>query len=89
MKSTSWVALAVLAVLIGVIVWSSLDQGGVHCEVCITYRGREACRAVDGGTEEDARRGAVTNTCAFLASGVTESMACERTAPSSSSCRAR
>jgi hypothetical protein len=89
MKATSWVALIVLVVLGGFIVYSSLGQGGVRCEVCIAFRGRDACRAVDGASEHDARNAATTNACAFLASGVTDSMACERTPPTKTDCRTR
>ena len=89
MKSTSWVALAVLPVLGGVIVYSSLHQAGVRCEVCIEFRGRDVCRAVDGANEHDARMAATTNACAFLASGVTDSMACERTPPRKAECNQR
>jgi hypothetical protein len=34
-----------------------------------------------------ARTSAINNTCALLASGVTDSMACERTPPSSLDCQ--
>ncbi len=86
MKWTSWVTLVALVVIIGGVVWSSFRIGGVRCEVCITFEGREACRAVDGNTAEEARMAAVTNTCALLASGVTQVIACERTPPTKSSC---
>jgi hypothetical protein len=85
-KSTSWVALVTLVLLIGFVVYSSFHVGGIRCETCITFEGRSACRAVDGATEQDARAAARTNTCAQLASGVTESMACERTVPSREDC---
>lgn len=86
MKSTSWVALVGLTAIIGIVVYTSFEVGGVRCEVCITFDGRSACRAVDGNTEEDALAAARTNTCAQLASGVTDSMACERTTPSRVDC---
>ena len=89
MKSTSWVALCTLVLLIGFIVYSSLHVAGVRCEVCIDFQGRSACRADDGATESDALSGARTNTCAQLASGVTETMACERTVPSRTDCKER
>ena len=89
MKSTFWLALAVLLVLGGLIVYSSLGQGGIRCEVCLEFRGRDVCRAVDGTNEHDARMVATTNACAFVASGVTESMACERTPPRKAECRPR
>jgi hypothetical protein len=89
MKWTSWVSLLGLGAVISFVVYTSLDVGAVRCEVCITFEGQQACRAVDGATEEDARRGAITNTCALLASGVTRTMACERTEPSRVHCDRR
>jgi len=85
-KTTSWVAFVALALVIGFVVWSSLRVGGVRCEVCIEFGGRQACRAVDGDTDHDALAAARTNTCAQLASGVTETMACERVTASRSEC---
>jgi hypothetical protein len=89
MKWTSWVALAGLALIGAVVVSTSLMVGGVRCELCVRFQGREACRAVDGTTEEEARTAAQTNACALLASGVTQTMACERTPPASATCTAR
>jgi hypothetical protein len=87
MKWTSWLAGVVLLAIVAVVVWSSLRVGSVRCELCMEFNGRRACRAVDGASEEDAFAAARTNACALLASGVTETMACERTPPASSSCR--
>ena len=87
MKWTSWVTAAVLLALIGFVVYSSLRVGGVRCEVCIDFGGRQACRAVDANSESEARTAAVNNACALLASGVTQVMACERTPPTRAECR--
>ena len=87
MKWTSWLALATLAGIVAVVVYSSFTIGGVRCEVCLDFRGRHACRAVDGTGEDEARAAARTNACALIASGVTETMACERTPPTSESCQ--
>jgi hypothetical protein len=86
MKWTSWVTAVVLLGLIGFIVWSSLHVGTVRCEVCIDFGGRQACRAVDGPTQAEARMSAINNACAFLSSGVTQVMACERTPPTREEC---
>jgi hypothetical protein len=88
MKWTSWASLIGLGAIVGVVVYTSFDVGAVRCEVCIRFEGREACRAVDGATEDEAQRAAVNNTCALLASGVTQTMACERTPPTRSQCSA-
>jgi hypothetical protein len=87
MKWTSWLALVGLLAIGGFVVYSSLTVGGVRCEVCIDFDGGHACRSVDGATEAEARMAAKTNACARLASGVTKTMACERTTPSSEACR--
>ena len=89
MKWTSWVTLVGIVAIVGVVVYTSLLEGGVRCEVCLEFGGREACRAVDGTIEADARHAAITNACAFLAAGVTQVMACERTAPTREHCGPR
>ena len=86
MKWTSWLAGAVLLAFAAFIVCSSLRVGGVRCEVCIDFEGRSACRAVDGATQQDALTAAHANTCALLAAGVTQTMACERTPATSTNC---
>jgi hypothetical protein len=88
MKWTSWLAAVVLVGIVTVVVVSSLRVAGARCEVCVSFRGREACRSVDAATEDEARRGAHANACALLASGVTDSLACDRTPESSARCTA-
>ena len=89
MKGTSWLALAALVGLGAVVVYTSFQAGGVRCEVCIEFGGGRACRAVDAATEREALTAARSNACALLASGVTNTMACERTEPASTACRRR
>ena len=81
MKWTSWVSLVGLGAVGTFVVYTSFHVGDVRCEVCITFEGHEACRAVDGATAEEAQQSAINNACALLASGVTQTMACERTTP--------
>jgi hypothetical protein len=87
MKWTSWVTLIGLGGIVALVIAASLEVGQVRCEVCIEFRGNRACRAVDGESEEQARVSAINNACALLASGVTDTMACERTPPSSLECQ--
>ena len=75
-------ALAVVALVI----FSLRGIQGVTCEVCITYNGQTACRTGQGRTREDAIVVAARSACAVLATGMTESMRCERTEPTSVSC---
>jgi hypothetical protein len=85
-STTGWIGLTALFLFMGYVVYRSLDVAGFRCEVCITYRGASQCRTVDGPTEEEARRSATTNVCAYLSSGVTDSMACSRTPPTKDAC---
>lgn len=89
MKWTSWVSLLGIAGVITVVVWSSFRVGAVRCEVCMTFAGRQACRTVDADTEDEARSGAIMNACALVASGVTDTMACQRSEPDRADCHAR
>ena len=77
MKRTSWVALGVILVVMTIVVYSTFQIGGVRCEVCITFHGRQVCRSVDGANEHEAQMAAITNACALLASGVTDTIACQ------------
>jgi|SRR5436309_3515432 len=75
-------ALAMLA-----LIWyASASLGQHHCEVCLAYGGQNVCRQADGASAEEARRTATDMACATLASGMTESLKCQRTEPRSVSC---
>jgi hypothetical protein len=81
------VTLAVLLPIVATVVYSSFHVDDFQCEVCIAFQGREACRTVKAKTEEEALRGAISNTCALLSSGVTDTLRCERTRPGKADCR--
>ena len=75
------------ALVMGGLIWyASVSLGGHHCEVCLSYRGAEACRSAEGSTVEEARRTAVDLACAELASGMTESLRCQNTPPARVTC---
>ncbi|GIW46021.1 MAG: hypothetical protein KatS3mg077_3303 [Candidatus Binatia bacterium] len=68
------------------VIYRSMHAAGYRCEVCVTFRGQQACRVVEGPTELEARSAAINNACALLAAGVTETLACERTLPDRAEC---
>ncbi len=84
----AWVAVLGLFGFMGFVVWRTLHLQGVRCEVCITYKGLSQCRTVEGEHEQDVHQSAVNNVCAYLASGVTDGIACMRTPPTKSECTA-
>lgn len=69
------------------VIAQSLVADAHSCEICIDYQGRSQCRTVSAATIEQAREGAITNACAFISSGVTETIACQRRKPTSERCR--
>jgi hypothetical protein len=83
MKKPVLVGIVFALIVLFVIVYSSMNLSGHKVEVCITFNGRSNCRTAAGATEEFARRTAITNACGEIASGVTDSIACENTQPTS------
>jgi hypothetical protein len=86
-RRAGWLLAAAFLLFVVLVIYRSFHVAGFRCEVCITFQGRQACRSVDGPTEREALSAAVNNTCAQLSSGVTDSMACERTPPTKRDCR--
>ena len=78
-----WIVL-LFGVLFLIVMYTSTRNLSAHrVEVCIEFRGRQACRAASAATPEAARRTATDNACAFLASGMSDSIACTNTPPTS------
>ncbi len=87
-RHTSAIAAAVVLVpVIGFIIYSSMNVAQFECTVCVPFDGMEDCRTVEGKTKEEGIRTAVTNACAHMTAGMTNSMRCERTQPSRAECR--
>jgi len=76
------IALFVIA-FVALVAYSTLHGPRFRVEVCMAVEGRSACRTVSGKSEEAALRGGITNACADLVSGVTETMQCEQSKPQS------
>jgi hypothetical protein len=77
---------AVAVVFLGAHVYVTFDQTGVECEVCIRYKGREACETVSAPDRPTAEMQARSSACTRLAGGVTETMACTRLRPTRMTC---
>jgi hypothetical protein len=81
MKKPVLVGILFVIVVLAVLVYSSMNLAGFRVEACMSYQGRTNCRTASGSTLEFARRAAITNACAEIASGVTDSIACEQAEP--------
>ena len=83
MNKTIVLAIAFVALVLIVLVYTTVGNARYRSEVCISFQNRTACRTAAAATEAQALRTATENACAQIASGVTDSMACENTAPQS------
>lgn len=81
MKKPVIIGIAFVVVVLAVILYSTMNLAAHRVEVCMQYRGLTNCRIASGSTREFALRSATTNACAGVASGVTDSIACEQSAP--------
>jgi hypothetical protein len=82
-KKTILIAVAFVAIFLAFVVFTTFHGDRVRVEVCMAFRGHSDCRTASAPNRQEAVRTAVTNACAQLASGVTDSMQCENTPPES------
>ena len=83
MKKSVVLAIAFFAIVIGAVVYTTMSASAskYRCEVCVEFQGQTKCRTAAADTEMQARRTAQENACAFISSGVTDSMQCGNTQP--------
>lgn len=83
MKKPVLLGILFVLIVLGFIVYSTLNLAKVRVEVCMTFNGQTQCRTAGADTEEHALRAATDNACATIASGVTDSIACDHATPQS------
>lgn len=83
MKKTSLLVVLFLLAFVAILIYSTMGLKRFRVQVCIDFQGRTSCRIASASTRQQALRSATENACALLASGMTDSMACTATPPSS------
>jgi hypothetical protein len=81
MKKPVLIGVIFIAVVLAVIIYSSMNLAKIRVEACMQFNGQTNCRTAAGSTKDFALRTAITNACAGISSGVTDSIACERGEP--------
>ncbi|HLJ14650.1 MAG TPA: hypothetical protein VKV15_09155 [Bryobacteraceae bacterium] len=81
MTKPAIIGLFIFLAIAGYIVYSTLTATRHRVNVCMTFNGRTECRTAAGTTRDFALRSAVTNACALIASGVTDTVRCEQSQP--------
>lgn len=81
MKKPVVAGIIFVLIVLGVIVYSSMNLAKHRVEVCVLFNGRTNCKTASAATEEFALQAAVTNACGEIAFGVTDTVNCEHTPP--------
>ena len=84
MRKPVLVGVVFIVGMLAAIIYSTMGSNEFRVQICLNFKGRgEVCKVASGATEEFARRSALTNACGQVASGVTDTIACENTPPTS------
>jgi hypothetical protein len=78
-------ALGVAAAL-ALLGWLAMSGQTETCEVCVSFRGRQACRTASAATVDEAQRHAQATACALVTGGVTQDLECQRSVPEAVRC---
>ena len=74
-----------LAFLAGVI-YFTLQENAVECEVCVRFEGRSACNTSTAADRDSAIMQATSSACSRVSGGVTKGIRCTNTPPSRLRC---
>jgi len=80
-KKAALIGVVFLLAVIAAIYYSTATLAAHRVEVCMEFNGMTSCRTVSGSEKEQTLRTAISNACATISSGVTDSMACDRAEP--------
>jgi hypothetical protein len=70
--------------ILAMIIYMTFSLGSrVRGEICMEFNGRSTCKTVSGDTREHVLQTGVSNACADIAGGVTDTINCEHTPPKS------
>jgi len=78
--------LACAAAFFAALYYVTLVESSVSCTVCVEFGGGRSCSTVAGPDREQVVAQATSTACTTLSAGVTQSMACMRTPPYSTTC---
>lgn len=86
MNKTTVIAILFALLVLGALIYSTMDLQQYSCEVCVTYQGQTNCATASGTSAQEATRTASDVACAPISSGMTESIQCSNTPPDSVNC---
>jgi hypothetical protein len=89
MKRSTWITLAVVAVVIALFFYMSTARANQECRVCVNFKDRSNCATAAGRTTAEATETAQTTACGPIAVGMNETIACSNREPVAVQCKGR
>jgi hypothetical protein len=83
MRKEVLLGVAIAGVLLAVLIYSSMQLSQHTCRACVTYKGQTNCATASGTSREEAVRTATATACGPISGGVTGSIDCGNTPPTS------
>jgi hypothetical protein len=85
-RTTRWLLAAGIVGFLAYVVVGSMARVERTCELCVEFNGRTECRRGAGATDQEAKDAAQTAACGVMAFGMDQSIACQRTVPTTVRC---
>ena len=80
------IGLAIGAAFVAAVLFYAFESTQVQCEICVDYKGRSACSKSQAADLATAEMQAHSGACSQVTGGVTETLECDRIAPSVRRC---
>ncbi len=80
------IGLAIGTAFVAAVLWYAFDATQIECEICVDYKGRSACSVSRAADLTTAEMQAHSGACSQVTGGVTETLECDRIAPSVRRC---
>ena len=81
------ISVAIGILFVGAVIWSAVSESAAQCEICVEYKGRQACSTASAADLELAESQAKSGACAQVTGGVTETLECAAIQPSARRCQ--
>ena len=89
MKRGTIVILLLVVAFAALLLFNTLSAQKVECDVCVDFNGKHNCAKASHNSADEAKRAAQNTACGPMASGMNESIMCDRTPPTSVQCRTK
>jgi len=72
------ISVAIGIAFVTAVIWAAFLETGVECEICVEYKGRNACSIARAADLTLAETQAHSGACSQVTGGVTETLECGR-----------